>query len=197
MLACATAAFAVLAAACTSTPSGTGALPGVKATATASSTPTHTAAPAVPVLKPGGSATFQAAQQTAATATVTWSMGATVVRVPDTSYGQGFEDVAFSLTVKNIGTVAVQGDPTFTTSLLARSPDGRTDETLQGAAALKIYDGTHGLNGSDLELESGVATDSSVAGYVSWPVPGTTTTVFVLNPNTNQPELQIDLGSPS
>jgi hypothetical protein len=194
MLACATAAFAVLAvAACTSTPSGAGALPSVKATATASPTPAHTTAPAVPVLKPGGSATFQAGQETAATATVTWSMGATVVRVPDTSYGQGFEDVAFNLTVKNIGTVAVQGDPTFTTSLLARSPDGRTDETLQGAAALKIYDGTHGLNGSDLELESGVTPGSSVAGYVSWPVPGTTTTVFVLNPNTNQPELQIDL----
>jgi hypothetical protein len=160
-----------------------------------SATPAQHKPAAVPVLKPGRSATFRAAQQDGPPVIMRWTMGGSVVRVPDNSVGHGFEDVAFNLTIRDAGTTAQVGDPVLTPWLLARSPGRRTDETLQGTAALNIYDGTHGLNGSDLELESGVQPGAHVSGYVSWPVPSSTTTVFVLNPNTGQPELQIDLGS--
>lgn len=187
------------AAACGSASTGGATSPstGVGQHSTASTpAPAHSVAAAVPVLKPSHSATFKTAQQDGPTVIMTWTMGGNVVRVPDNSLGKhGFEDVAFDLTVKDVSTTALTGDPTLTTWLMARSPDGRTDETLQSTAATNISQGTHGLTGSDLSLESGVQPGAYVSGYVEWPVPDSTATVFVLNPNTSQPELQIDLGA--
>jgi len=169
---------------------------GGQGSAASSPAATRTPTPEVPVLKPGHTAAFKAVQQDGPAAALSWTMGRNVVRVPDNSLGKhGFEDVAFNLTVKNTGTTVVSGDPTFTTWLLARSPDGRTDETLQSTAATNISDGTHGLTGSDLSLVTGLQPGTYVSGYVEWPEPNSTTMVFVLNPNTSQLEQEIDLGT--
>lgn len=176
-------------AACSTSVSPSASSPAPKPT---TSTTQSQAPAAFQTLRPAGSATFTISQSGGGPKlTETWKMADHIVTVPDSNMA-GFDDVAFDMTISNIGQTAVSGDLTFQSAIVSLGPDSRIDNTVASTAG-SIVDGQYGLQGSNLGLQQRLLPGQIVAGYVDWLVPHGAQAVQLIDPNTNQPVLQVDV----
>lgn len=165
----------------------------------ASAPASKAAAPAVPVLHPGGTVTFTV-QELDTPTSVTWTMGKVVTVQHGTDPlgpAAGYKYIAFPLTARDNGPATASAN--YQSYLVWQGADGRTDNSIAYTGATVTNPASLGLTGTNIGLSGDMSPGQYVSGYVVWRVPTAPGSIELMSSNASTfaktTALRIDYGS--